>query len=49
MMAPTASATPALGLHLLVGEQASVMLKNVMVAIASGALEPVELVARAAV
>jgi ubiquinone/menaquinone biosynthesis C-methylase UbiE len=49
MMARTGSATPAVGLHLLVGEQASVMLKNVMVAIASGALEPVELVASAAV
>jgi ubiquinone/menaquinone biosynthesis C-methylase UbiE len=40
-----ASETPALGLHLLMGEEAVVMLKNVMAAFVSGALEPVELVA----
>ena len=41
-----ASTAPALGLHMLMGEQAPLMLKNVMSAIASGTLEPVELVAR---
>jgi ubiquinone/menaquinone biosynthesis C-methylase UbiE len=45
MAAQTASAPPALGLHLLMGEDAPVMLKNVAMAFASGALEPVELVA----
>jgi ubiquinone/menaquinone biosynthesis C-methylase UbiE len=45
MMVQAASATPALGVHLLMGEQAPVMLKNVMAAIGSGVLEPVELVA----
>jgi len=41
-----ASTRPVLGVHLLMGEQAPVMMKNVMAAISSGALEPVELVAR---
>jgi ubiquinone/menaquinone biosynthesis C-methylase UbiE len=36
---------PALSIHLLMGQQAPVMLKNVMSAIASGTLEPVELAA----
>jgi ubiquinone/menaquinone biosynthesis C-methylase UbiE len=40
-----ASPVPVLGVHLLMGEQAPLMLKNVMAAIGSGALEPVELVA----
>jgi ubiquinone/menaquinone biosynthesis C-methylase UbiE len=40
-----ASTVPVLGVHLLMGEQAPLMLKNVMAAIGSGALEPVELVA----
>jgi ubiquinone/menaquinone biosynthesis C-methylase UbiE len=40
-----ASSVPVLGVHLLMGEQAPLMLKNVMSAIGSGALEPVELVA----
>jgi ubiquinone/menaquinone biosynthesis C-methylase UbiE len=39
------SSSPVLGMHLLMGEQAPVMLKNVMTAIASGAAAPVELVA----
>ena len=34
-----------LGLHILMGEQTPIMLKNVNQAIAAGALEPVELVA----
>lgn len=45
MKARAVSTTPALGIQLLMGEQALVMLKNVMAAIASGTLEPVELVA----
>lgn len=46
MMARMATAKgPVLGVHLLMGEQAPLMLKNVTTAIASGALEPVELVA----
>jgi SAM-dependent methyltransferase len=45
MMAQAGSAKPTLGVHLLMGEQTPVMLKNVMAAIRSGALEPVELVA----
>ena len=46
MMARIAASTvPVLGVHLLMGEQAPLMLKNVMAAIASGALEPVEMVA----
>jgi ubiquinone/menaquinone biosynthesis C-methylase UbiE len=36
---------PILGLHLLMGEKAPVMLKNILAALQSGALEPVELVA----
>jgi ubiquinone/menaquinone biosynthesis C-methylase UbiE len=40
-----ASTVPVLGVHLLMGEQAPLMLKNVMAAIGAGALEPVELVA----
>ena len=47
MMAHAGSGKPTLGVHLLMGEQAPVMLKNVMAAIESGALEPVELVANA--
>ena len=43
--AQTTSGPPALGLHLLMGEDAALMLKNVTMAFASGALEPVELVA----
>jgi hypothetical protein len=39
------SSSPVLGVHLLMGEQAPVMLKNVITAIAAGAAEPVELVA----
>ena len=45
MMAQSASGPPALGVHVLMGEQAPVMLKNVNMAIVSGALTPVELVA----
>jgi len=45
MAAHSGSAKPTLGVHLLMGEQAPVMLRNVMTAIVSGALEPVELVA----
>jgi len=37
--------SPVLGVHLLMGEQAPIMLKNVMATIASGEAEPVELVA----
>ena len=40
-----ASPVPVLGVHVLMGEQAPVMMKNVMAGIGSGALEPVELVA----
>ena len=36
---------PALSLHLLMGEKSPVMLKNVLVAMKAGILEPVELVA----
>ena len=43
--AQASQAPPALGLHLLMGEDAALMLKNVTTAIASGVLEPVELVA----
>lgn len=39
------SAPPVLGVHLLMGEQAPVMLKNVMMAFASGNSGPVEMVA----
>jgi ubiquinone/menaquinone biosynthesis C-methylase UbiE len=45
MMAQSASGPPALGVHVLMGEQAPLMLKNVNMAIVSGALTPVELVA----
>lgn len=45
--AAAAGTPPVLGVHLLMGEQAPVMLKNVTTAIESGALRPVELVATA--
>jgi len=45
MLAQSASGPPVLGVHVLMGEQAPLMLKNVNMAIASGALTPVELVA----
>jgi ubiquinone/menaquinone biosynthesis C-methylase UbiE len=45
MMSQSASGPPVLGVHVLMGEQAPLMLKNVNMAIASGALTPVELVA----
>ena len=45
VMSEAASPTPALGVHLLMGERAPVMLRNVMAAIGSGVLEPRELVA----
>jgi SAM-dependent methyltransferase len=45
MSAQAASGPPVLGVHLLMGEQAPLMLKNVYVAIVAGVLEPVELVA----
>lgn len=45
MAAQATSAPPALGLHLLMGENAALMLKNVTTAMARGVLEPVELVA----
>lgn len=35
---------PALGLHLLMGEKTAVMVKNILEAMQSGVLEPVELV-----
>ncbi len=38
---------PALGLHLLMGDLASVMIKNVLTMMKQGVLEPVELYARA--
>lgn len=44
-MARTASEKPVLALHLIMGEQTGRMLQNVMAAIASGVLEPVEMVA----
>jgi len=40
-----ASGPPLLGVHLLMGEQAPLMLKNVNAALGAGVLEPVELVA----
>lgn len=40
-----AGAAPVLGVHILMGEQAPLMLKNVNTAIADGRLEPVEMVA----
>ena len=45
MMAQSASGPPVLGVHILMGEQAPLMLKNVNMGIISGALTPVELVA----
>jgi ubiquinone/menaquinone biosynthesis C-methylase UbiE len=45
MMSRAQSGPPPLGIHVLMGEQAPVMLKNVQTAIASGALTPMELVA----
>src|ERR1051326_1254792 len=44
-MAESASGPLTMGIHVLMGEQAPVMLKNVNMAIASGTLSPVELVA----
>ena len=41
-----AGQVPALAVHLLMGEQAPLMLKNVMAAMATGSLAPIELVAR---
>lgn len=38
---------PALGLHLLMGDLAPVMIKNVLIMMKQGALEPIELYARA--
>jgi MPBQ/MSBQ methyltransferase len=38
---------PALGLHLLMGEKASIMIRNVLAMMKEGVLEPVELYARA--
>jgi SAM-dependent methyltransferase len=46
--AQAASGPPTLGVHILMGDQARLMLKNVNSAIASNALTPVELVAIAA-
>jgi len=40
-----ASPTPVLGISVLMGEQAPLMMKNVTAAIASGALDPIELIA----
>jgi len=45
MMAQSASGPPVLGVHVLMGEQAPLMLKNVNMALISGALTPMELVA----
>jgi len=45
MMGQSASGPPVVGVHLLMGEHAPLMLKNVNIAIASGLLTPVELVA----
>lgn len=45
MMLQARSATTPLGVELLMGEQAALMLKNVNSAIAAGVLEPVEMVA----
>lgn len=44
-MSRASSGPPTLGIHVLMGEQAPRMLKNVQAAIASGAITPVELVA----
>lgn len=48
MSSQAAGGPPVLGLHVLMGEQAPLMLKNVNMALVSGALIPVELVAIAA-
>ena len=48
MFAEAAGGPPALGLHLLMGEKAPMMLKNIFEAMQAGTLEPVELVAVAA-
>ncbi|MBV8052767.1 MAG: class I SAM-dependent methyltransferase [Acidobacteriaceae bacterium] len=45
MMAQSASGPPLLGVHVLMGEHAPLMLKNVNMAIVAGMLTPVELVA----
>jgi len=45
LMARAAAEKPVLGLHILMGQQAPQMLQNVMAAIASGVLEPIEIVA----
>ena len=45
MMSKAASGPPVLGVHVLMGEQAPSMLKNVYMAIVSGGLVPMELVA----
>ena len=45
MMSRAASGPPVMGIHVLMGEQAPLMLKNVQTAVASGAITPVELVA----
>jgi ubiquinone/menaquinone biosynthesis C-methylase UbiE len=45
VMSQSASGPPVLGVHVLMGEQAPLMLKNVNMAIASGTLTPVEIVA----
>jgi len=45
MMSLGASEKPILGLHLLMGEKTGQLLQNVMAAIASGVLEPTEIVA----
>lgn len=45
MRGAAGASAPVLGVHLLMGEQAPVMLNNVMAAIVTGAMEPVELVA----
>ena len=44
MMAQASSGPPPLGIQVLMGEQAPLMLKNVQMALAAGALSPVELV-----
>jgi hypothetical protein len=44
-MAQDASGPLVVGIHVLMGEQAPLMLKNVNMALTSGALTPMELVA----
>jgi ubiquinone/menaquinone biosynthesis C-methylase UbiE len=44
MMQQAASGPPALGIHVLMGEQAPLMLKNVQMGLAAGVLAPVEIV-----